>query len=62
MSLLGERVSKLLQKIKRGDKESFKMLHEITYNHLTVVAVNYTYHKEDVQDVLNEAYFRVYRS
>lgn len=51
----------MLQRIKCGDRESFKKLHGMTYNHLAVVATNYTYHREDVQDVLNEAYFRVFR-
>ena len=61
MSQLGERVSKLLRQIKGGDRASFQQLHDATYNHLTVVALNYLYSADDICDVLNEAYFRVFR-
>lgn len=61
MSQLGEKVNKLLRKIKNGDIDSFRQLHKLTYNHLTVVAVNYLYCSENLQDVLNESYFRVFR-
>ena len=61
MSQLGEKVNKLLRRIKDGDKESFQQLHKLTYNHLTVVAMNYLYSSENLKDVLNESYFRVFR-
>lgn len=61
MSQLGEKVNKLLRGVKNGEKFSFQKLHETTYNHLTVVALNYLYNTDDLEDVLNESYLRVFK-
>lgn len=61
MSQLGEKVNKLLRGVKNGEKFSFKKLHETTYNHLTIVALNYLYNPDDLDDVLNESYLRMFK-
>ena len=60
-SLKPQKYTELLRQIKGGDRASFQQLHDATYNHLTVVALNYLYSADDICDVLNEAYFRVFR-
>jgi RNA polymerase sigma-70 factor (ECF subfamily) len=61
MSFLGKNVNKILLKIKMGDEESKNVLFNKTYNHLKGVAYSYVYDKNDVEDVLVEAYDKVFR-
>ena len=61
MSILRTEVNKILIKIKKGDKESKNVLLEKTYNHLKVIAYPYVRNKDDVEDVLIEAYLRMYQ-
>ena len=61
MSVLGNQVNGLIAKIKKGDQQAFAMLYEATYKHLRLVAYNYLCDKNDVEDVLIEAYFRIYK-
>ncbi len=61
MSVIGNQVNSLIAKIKRGDLKAFDRLYETTYKHLRIVAYNYTGDKNDLEDVLIEAYFRIYK-
>ena len=61
MSILGKDVNRLLKKIKKGDKESKELLYTMTYNHLKVVARKYVYDKNDLEDVVQISYLRVFR-
>lgn len=61
MSKLGDTVNKLIRDIKKGNQESFEKLHDVTYNHLTVIAYNYLYDSSEIEDVLNESYFRIFQ-
>lgn len=61
MSSIGAEVNQILREIKLKRKDSFERLFAMTYNHLKIVAFNYLADKNDVEDVLNEAYLRVYR-
>ena len=61
MSILRKDVNQVLIKIKKGDKESKNVLFEKTYNHLKRIAYPYVRNKADVEDVLIEAYLRIYQ-
>lgn len=61
MSILRKDVNKVLIKIKKGDEESKNVLFEKTYNHLKSIAYPYVRNKADVEDVLIEAYLRIFQ-
>lgn len=61
MSILRKDVNEVLIKIKSGDEESKNVLFEKTYNHLKSIAYPYVRNKADVEDVLIEAYLRMYQ-
>jgi len=61
MSKLGEEVNSLIKEIKKGKWHAFEKLHDLTYNHLTVIAYNYLYDSSDIEDVINNSYFRIYQ-
>ena len=61
MSILRTDVNKILIKIKKGEDESKNVLFEKTYNHLKRIAYPYVRIKADVEDVLVEAYLRIYQ-
>ena len=61
MSILRKDVNSILIKIKNGDKASANDLFNMTYNHLKVIAYPYVRNKNDVEDVVVEAYLRIYR-
>ena len=61
MSILRKDVNKVLIKIKQGDEESKNVLFEKTYNHLKSIAYPYVRNKADVEDVLIEAYLRIFQ-
>lgn len=61
MSILGTEVNKILIKIKKGDEKSRNVLFQKTYNHLRIIAHPYVRNKDDIDDVLLEAYLRMYQ-
>ena len=61
MSILRTDVNKILIKIKEGEEESKNVLFEKTYNHLKRIAYPYVRNKADVEDVLVEAYLRIFQ-
>ena len=61
MSILRTDVTKILIKIKKGEEESKNVLFEKTYNHLKRIAYPYVRNKADVEDVLVEAYLRIFQ-
>ena len=61
MSILRKDVNKVLIKIKQGDEEGKNVLFEKTYNHLKSIAYPYVRNKADVEDVLIEAYLRIFQ-
>ena len=60
MSVLKNEVNRILKNIKNGKNADFEVLHSVTYNHLKIVALNYLANSSDVDDVINEAYLRVF--
>ena len=61
MSTLRMDVNKILQKIKEGKDEYKEILFNLTYNHLKVIARMYVHNKNDVEDVLQTTYLRVFK-
>ena len=61
MSILRKDVNQVLIKIKKGDEESKNVLFKKTYNHLKSIAYPYVRNKADVEDVLIEAYLRIFQ-
>lgn len=61
MSTLRTEVNRILQKIKEGKEEYKEILFNLTYNHLKVIARMYVYNKNDVEDVLQTTYLRVFK-
>ena len=61
MSILRTDVNKILIRIQKGEEESKNVLFEKTYNHLKSIAYPYVRNKADVEDVLIEAYLRIYQ-
>lgn len=60
MSEHAKEVSKLLAKIKNGEHSQFERLVDLTYGHLRIVAKIYLKDKSFFDDVVFEAYERVY--
>lgn len=60
MSRLGREVNKILQGIKDGDEKCKSLLFDTTYNHLNIVARRYVKNVNDVEDVVQIAYLRVF--
>ena len=61
MSTLRGEVNKLLSGIKTGKEDSKEKLFELTYNHLKIIARYYVHNKNDIEDVLQMAYLKVFR-
>lgn len=61
MSRLRDEVNRLLQEIKRNKTNAYERLFMTTYIHLKLVALNYLSNSSDVDDVINEAFFRVFK-
>lgn len=61
MSILKDKVNRILIKIKDGESGALDELYAATYNHLKLVALNYLVNNSDLDDVLNEAYYKSYK-
>lgn len=61
MPFLRKDINKYLSKIKKGDKAYKNILFEVTYRHLKNIAWKYVYNKDDVEDVLVEAYLSAFQ-
>lgn len=60
MSFLRKEVNQILINIQNGDKESKNVLFNKTYNHLKIVVYPYLRNKNNVEDVISEAFLRIY--
>jgi len=61
MSRFRNEINKLLYSLQMGDKSRQKELYDYTYNNLKVIALKYAIDKNDYEDILVEAYIRVYK-
>ncbi len=61
MSILKDKVNKLIADIKKGKKEALKELHTATFNHLKLLALNYLADLNDIDDVLNDTYLKAFK-
>ncbi len=62
MSVWKHEINRILLRIQQGDERSKEVLFENTYNHLKAIARRYLRDKNDVEDVLSNAYLKVFRS
>lgn len=61
MSKFRNEINHILLSIRRGDNSKKQLLCEKTYNHLKVIALKYAARKEDYEDILLEAYIRIFQ-
>ena len=61
MSILRTDVNKILIRIQKGEEESKNVLFEKTYNHLKRIAYPYVRNKNNVEDVLEDAYLKMFQ-
>ncbi len=61
MSILRRDVNKLLIEIQNGKEDSKERLFNLTYNHLKIIARSYVHDKNDVEDVLQISYLKVFK-
>lgn len=60
MSVLRDKVNKIIRRMKTGNIDAFNDLFSLTYNHLKIVACNYLSDISLLEDVLNEAYIKIF--
>lgn len=60
MPFLRKDINKYLSKIKKGDWAYKNILFEATYHYLKPIAWRYVVNKDDVEDVLSEAYLNAF--
>ena len=61
MSLFGKKINLILRAIQNGADSKKKDLYEMTYNHLKGIAYIYAKNKNDSEDILTEAYLRIFK-
>lgn len=61
MSKLQTDVNIILSKLKSGDQSMFQVLYDKTYEQLKVLSLKYAIDKNDIEDILIEAFFRVFK-
>lgn len=62
MSVFRKDINGILSRIQNGDQSGKAELFEKTYNHLKAIAYRYLRDKNDVEDVLSEAYLKAFSS
>ncbi len=61
MSKYQNEVNLIIRKIQRGDKSRQNELYALTFNKLKIIALRYAFDKNDYEDILMEAYIRIFR-
>ena len=61
MSKFRIEINNILHKLQKGDTSLQEILFYKTYNYLKVIAFKYTYNKNDIEDVIIDAYVRIYQ-
>ena len=61
MSTLRGETNRILADIQAGKEDSKEKLFELTYNHLKIIARIYAYDKNDMEDILQIAYLKVFK-
>ena len=61
MSKLHSQVNSILKDLRAGDNAKLNDLFKVTQNYLRPVALIYAENKDDYEDILQDAYFRVFR-
>ena len=61
MSRYAKEVNACLSEIQKGNRAQFAVLFDLTANHLRVIAKKYLFNKSDCDDVVSDAYLKVYQ-
>lgn len=61
MSKFRSEINNILHKLQKGNISLQETLFYKTHNHLKVIAFKYTYNKNDIEDVLIDAYARIFQ-
>ena len=61
MSKFRNEINSILRKLQNGDTSQQKVLYDGTINYLKMIALRYAVDKNDCEDILNDAYFRMFR-
>ncbi len=61
MSVLGGQINLVIKDLQDGDLSARKRLFEMSIQHLKFVAYRYAHHKEDWQDILDDAYLKAFK-
>lgn len=61
MSKYQREINLILAQLKSGDKSKQQELYNKTYNHLRMIALRFAVNKDDYEDILLEAYLRIFR-
>jgi len=61
MSEFSGHVNRILRELKSGDTSKRRILCDVTYSRLKITAIKYLINRNDYEDVLQEAYLRVFK-
>ena len=61
MSKYKHKVNLIIRKIQHGDKSRVNELYALTVNNLKIIALRYAFDKNDYEDILMEAYMRIFK-
>lgn len=61
MSKFRNEINLILRAMQEGDRTKEKVLYEFTYNYLKIIALKYSVNKNDYEDILVEAYLRIFK-
>ncbi len=61
MSKFRNEINSILRKLQNGDTSQQKVLYDGTINYLKMIALRYAVDKNDCEDILNDAYFLMFR-
>ncbi len=61
MSKYQNEVNLIIRAIQRGHKSKENTLYDLTFNKLKIIALRYAFDKNDYEDILMEAYIRIFK-
>lgn len=61
MSILRNKVNSIISALQSGDRSQERKLFNLTYNYLKIIALKYAFDKNDYEDILMEAYTKIFR-
>ena len=61
MSRFRNEINSIIKDLQSGRTDRWQDLYNFTFNHLKVIALCYAENKDDWEDILNEAYLRIFK-